>query len=952
MGRPLVIVESPAKARTIGKFLGSGYQVEASVGHVRDLPRNAGEVPASKKKESWARLGVDVDHGFEPLYVVPADKKAQVKRLKDALADASELYLATDEDREGESISWHLLEVLKPKVPVHRLVFHEITPKAIAHAMATPRSVDLDLVRAQETRRIVDRLFGYEVSPLLWKKVRPQLSAGRVQSVAVRLVVERERQRRAFVPAAWWDVTARFSAEAGELEAQLQSWEGRRLATGRDFDENGRLKADSDVVVLDEAQAASVVARVSKGPGVVQAVKEKPYTDRPAAPFTTSTMQQEANRKLRWTARRTMSTAQRLYENGWITYMRTDSTTLSEQAIQAARSLISAEYGSAYLPKAPRTYASKAKNAQEAHEAIRPAGDTFRGPAEAQAAMPADEARLYDLIWKRTVASQMADATGRSLSVDVQADAGLFVARGKTVDFPGYRRAYVEGSDDPDAALAERETLLPPVVEGDAVSAEELVPKGHQTQPPARLTEASLVKELEARGIGRPSTYASIIDTILRRDYCFKKGNALVPTFTAFAVTGLLEDYLSWLVDYDFTANMEEQLDEIALGRDESEACLERFYRGDEGLKQRLTDAQDLIDPRTVCTIPVGVGADGEDVVVRVGRYGPFLSSGESRASLPEDMPPDELTLEMAVSLLEEQAKGPRVVGVDPATGEKVLLMKGRFGPYFQLGEPPADSKVKPTRASPLKDMDPETVTLEVALKLLSLPRELGTDPESGEVVTATNGRYGPYVKRGKSSRSIPTEEDLFSIKLPRALELLAQPARRSGPKIIKEVGADPKTERTINLMEGRFGPYVTDGETNASLPRGASVEALTLEGAIELIRAREGAPKRGRRKPAPKAAAKKPAAKKAAAKKPAAKKPAAKKPAAKKPAAKKPAAGAAAAEVPAAKKPAAKKPAAKKPAAKKPAAKKPAARKATAAKAASAGGAAAAVKQADTTGD
>ena len=901
MGRPLVIVESPAKARTIGKYLGSDFQVEASVGHVRDLPRNAGEVPASKKKKPWARLGVNVDEGFEPLYVVPADKKAQVKRLKEALAEASELYLATDEDREGESISWHLLEVLKPKVPVHRLVFHEITPKAIERALEQPREVDLNLVRAQETRRIVDRLFGYEVSPLLWKKVKPQLSAGRVQSVAVRLVVERERERRAFVPADWWDLSATFEAEAGTLEAQLQSWGGRRLASGRDFDQQGQLKADSDLLVLDEAGARAVMDEVSRAEGVVRSVKEKPYTDRPAAPFTTSTLQQEANRKLRWTARRTMSTAQRLYENGWITYMRTDSTTLSDQAVKAARDLIRSEYGSAYLPRAPRVYKSKTKNAQEAHEAIRPAGDTFRGPQEAERELASDEARLYDLIWKRTVASQMADATGRSLSVLVEAAEGEFLARGKTVDFPGYRRAYVEGSDDPEAALAEREKLLPPVEEGDAVTPGVLEPKGHQTQPPARLTEATLVKELEARGIGRPSTYASIIDTILRRDYVFKKGNALVPTFTAFAVTGLLEEHLGWLVDYGFTARMEEQLDEIAEGQEEAEECLTRFYRGEEGLKHRLVSAEDEIDPRKVCTIPVGEGPEGDDVVVRVGRYGPYLSSGETRATLPEDLPPDELTLERAVALLEEQAKGPREVGVDPDTGKTVFLMKGRFGPYFQLGENDSDSKEKPPRASPLRDMDPETVTLEVALQLLRLPRELGEDPETGELVVATNGRYGPYVKRGKTSRSIPAEQDLFTIELEAALELLKQPARRRGPKILKEVGTDPSTERTVNLMDGRYGPYVTDGETNASLPKGTAVEGLTIERAVELIRAREKAPKRKRRtsrKAAPKKAstrksstAKKSTAKKTTAKKSTAKKATTKKATAKKSTAKKPAA-------------------------------------------------------------
>ena len=620
MGRPLVIVESPAKAKTIGKFLGGDFQVEASVGHIRDLPRNAGEIPASKKKQSWARLGVNVDAGFEPLYVVPAEKKAQVTKLRKALKGASELLLATDEDREGESISWHLLEVLKPKVPVRRLVFHEITPAAIQHALDTSRDVDLNLVRAQETRRIVDRLYGYEVSPLLWKKVRPQLSAGRVQSVAVRLVVERERERVAFEPASWWDLTGTFRTESGGLVAQLHTWEGKRLASGKDFDRQGKLKEGRDVVVLDEAAAKDMVANLQGETGVVSAVEEKPYKDRPAPPFTTSTLQQELNRKLRWTARRTMTVAQRLYENGWITYMRTDSTTLSDQAVSAARSLIREQYGAAYLPAKPRVYKRKAKGAQEAHEAIRPAGEVFRRPTDAQSELGADEARLYELIWKRTVACQMADATGRLLKVQVDLAPAAFVARGKTIDFPGFRRAYVEGSDDPATELSDKERLLPPVKRGDSAVAETLEAKGHVTQPPARLTEASLVKELEARGIGRPSTYASIIDTILRREYVFKKGSALVPTFTAFAVTALLERHLSWLVDYDFTARMEAQLDEIAVGKDESRACLDRFYRGGTGLKERLGLAQDQIDPREVCTIPMGSGPGGEEIAVRVSR--------------------------------------------------------------------------------------------------------------------------------------------------------------------------------------------------------------------------------------------------------------------------------------------------------------------------------------------
>ena len=898
MGTSLVIVESPAKAETIEKYLGEGYRVEASVGHIRDLPKNADQIPKAKKKHKWSRLGVNVDSRFQPIYVIPPEKKAQVRLLKEALAEADMLYLATDEDREGESIAWHLSEVLKPKVPVKRLVFNEITRTAIHKALENARDVNLDLVRAQETRRILDRLYGYEVSPLLWKKVRPKLSAGRVQSVTVRLIVERERRRLAFKSASWWDAKAAFSHEKGALDAALWTLGGTRLASGRDFGEDGELQAKKKVHVLDEAGAKALVERLTGATGNVNEVEEKPFTDRPAAPFTTSTLQQEANRKMRWTARRTMSTAQHLYENGWITYMRTDSTTLSAEAVDAARTLIRQQYGNRYLPNQARTYAKKSKGAQEAHEAIRPAGQSFRGLDRAEAELSTDEARLYALIWKRTVACQMVDARGRSMRIAIGVDDCVFQARGRTIDFPGYRRAYVEGSDDPDALLADQDRLLPPLVVGDEVHLDTLTPAGHATKPPARLTEASLVKELEARGIGRPSTYASTIDTVLRRKYVFKKGSALVPTFTAFAVTALMEQHLSNLVDYDFTAKMEDGLDQIAMGNDGYFPFLKRFYRGEDGLVAILAQAADAVDPRTVCTIPIGKSKDGEQVDVRVGRYGPFLNMGETNADIPGDIPPDELTLEKAVEIVIERRKGPTVLGTEPVSDKPVYLMKGRFGPYVQLGdieEVPGKGKrtrkIKPKRAGLLRGMDPKTLDFPTALKLLSLPRDLGPHPETTEAVLATNGPYGPYVKsQGKGSRSIPTGRDLFAVTLEEALELLAKPPRRRGSEPLKTLGDDPVTKKPVHVMSGRWGPYVTNGETNATLPQLADPLAINLETALELIRKRENAPKRTpRAKAAPKkAAAKKTTTRKTAAKKTTAKKAAPKKAAAKKTTAKK----------------------------------------------------------------
>lgn len=858
MASPLVIVESPAKARTIEKFLGSGFKVAASIGHIRDLPGKAAEVPAWARGKAWARLGVDVESDFRPVYIVPAEKRAQVQKLKELLRGADALYLATDEDREGESISWHLLEELKPKVPVHRLVFHEITREAIQAALRHPRQLDSDLVRAQETRRVVDRLYGYEVSPLLWKKVRPKLSAGRVQSVAVRLLVERERARMAFRAATWWDVLGVFAAGAGSFPAELAELDGRPIARGKDFDERGGLKAEDGRVVLDEATARGLVERLQGQAATVEGVESRPTTDRPAPPFTTSTLQQEANRKLRWTARRTMTVAQQLYETGWITYMRTDSTTLSDEALRAARELIAAQYGADYLPAQPRVYRNKVKNAQEAHEAIRPAGTRFRSLEEARRELEADAARLYELIWKRTVACQMADARGSATTARVQmgtgADRAIFVASGKTIHFPGYRRAYVEGSDVPEGELAEQERILPAMQVGERLRTETLEARGHETRPPPRLTEASLVKEMEARGIGRPSTYASIIDTILRREYVFKKGNALVPTFTAFAVTGLLEAHLGWLVDYEFTARMEEQLDEIARGEAASLDYLRAFYQGERGLTRRLQEAEGKIDPREVCSIPIGQASDGEPLLVRIGRFGPFLTMGEARADIPEDLPPDELTPQLAMELIGRRREGPTVLGSDPATGEPVLRLHGRFGPYVQLGEV-VEGQPPPRRASLLPGMSEESVDLVTALRLLSLPRTLGVDPQTGEEVVVSNGRFGPYLRRGKTSRSLPPGVSALDIALEDALRLLATAPARRGPEPIARLGVDPRTGRELTLMKGRFGPYVTDGETNASLPKGADPLLLDLAGAAELIQAREGAPKKpGRRPPTRKA--------------------------------------------------------------------------------------------------
>lgn len=908
-GTPVVIVESPAKARTISKFLGSKYRIEASIGHIRDLPNDASEVPAKLKKEKWAKLGIDVDDEFKTLYVVPSEKKDHLKKLKSMVKDAPLLYLATDEDREGESISWHLVQELAPKCDTVRLVFHEITKTAIQEALDNPREIDMNLVEAQETRRIVDRLYGYTVSPLLWKKVRPKLSAGRVQSVAVRLIVERERERMRFVPADYWSLAGTFIGAHGDetpFVANLERLGDARIATGRDFgQETGKLtdKAEkAGVTVLNGERANALAAELTSATAKVLDVEKKPYTERPSPPFTTSTLQQEAARKLRYAAQRTMRAAQRLYENGFITYMRTDSTTLSQQAIAAARTLIEREFGKENLPDKPRSYATKVKNAQEAHEAIRPAGTEFVHPSELPKSMGPDERALYDLVWKRTVACQMKDSTGfrtkmtLGMATKEQGEA-VFSVTGKTIEFPGYRLAYIEDTEDTEAALADAERVLPSLEKGQTANGKEFEPSGHTTQPPGRITEAGLIKELEARGIGRPSTYAAIIETIVRRQYVFKKGSALVPTFTAFAVVDLLASHLGWLVDYQFTAKMENDLDEISNGRAKRLDYLQHFYHGNgqPGLQERVTGVEEEIDPRKICSIPLGKGDDGEIVEVRVGRYGPFLSWGEKRVSVPDEMAPDEVTLQVAIELLEKGGEGPKVLGQDPETGQNVYAKVGRFGPYFQLGDPKEGSKKKadkPKMASLLAGMDIETVTLDEALAVLALPREVGVEvhPEhkddGPQPILAANGRYGPYLKWGTDTRSIPEGDTPLTVTLEHALKLFAEPkkrGRRAAAKPRKELGKNPETEAVIKLHDGRYGPYVTDGTTNASLPQGEDPDTISLERALDLIAERAAKGGKKKKKAKKKAAKKKTTKKKAAGKKKAAKKSTAKKKAVKK---------------------------------------------------------------------
>nr|CAA9364426.1 MAG: DNA topoisomerase I [uncultured Nocardioidaceae bacterium] len=879
-GSSLVIVESPSKARTIAGYLGDGYVVESSIGHIRDLPHNASEVPESLKGQSWGRLGVNVDDGFEPIYVVPGDKKSHMTKLKKLLRDADTLYLATDEDREGEAIAWHLYDVLQPKVPVHRMVFHEITSSAIHEAIANPRDIDQHLVDAQETRRILDRLYGYEVSPVLWKKVMSGLSAGRVQSVATRMVVERERERIAFRSAAYWDLEA--SLDAGEdkdprrFPARLTTVDGSRVAAGRDFTAQGELKG-SDVVHLDAERAAALANGLRDQVFTVRSVEAKPYTRKPYAPFRTTTLQQEASRKMGYGAARTMQIAQRLYENGFITYMRTDSTTLSGTAINAARNQVRELYGADYLPDSPRTYASKVKNAQEAHEAIRPAGESFRTPAET--GLSGDEFRLYELIWMRTVASQMKDAQGRSVSVRLGATASSgedceFAASGRVITFYGFLKAYVEGHDDPETERDDKQTRLPDVREGETVTVASLDAAGHETSPPARYTEATLIRELEEREIGRPSTYASIIGTILNRGYVYKKGTALVPAWLAFSVVRLLEEHFNRLIDYGFTAELESVLDDIAGGRTERQDVLAGFYfgsddPGDTGLK-RLVSELGEIDAKELATFPLGEGID-----LRVGRYGPYLEDGDgTRANVPDDLPPDELTLDRARELLANPAGEEKILGEHPETGRTVVAKNGRYGPYVtELLPEDAPKKEKPRTSSLFASMSLDTVTLEDAIRLLSIPRVVGTDPETGDEISALNGRYGPYLKKGTDSRSLDSEDQLLTITLDEALKIYAQPKQRGGRAAaapLKELGNDPVSGNPIVVKDGRFGAYVTDGEYNATLRKDDSIEAITPERAAELLadKRSKGPAKKTAKRGAKKAPTKRTTAKRAAVKK------------------------------------------------------------------------------------
>jgi len=922
--RRLVIVESPTKARKLAGYLGANYIVESSRGHIRDLPRAAADVPAKFKSEPWARLGVNVDADFEPLYIISPDKKSTVTELKGLLKDVDELYLATDGDREGEAIAWHLLETLKPRIPVKRMVFHEITEPAIRAAAENPRDLDIDLVDAQETRRILDRLYGYEVSPVLWKKVAPKLSAGRVQSVATRIIVQRERDRMAFRSAGYWDVVAELDAgveaKPQTFTARLVGVDDRRVATGRDFDSLGHLKKAEGVLVLDE-DTASALARGLRGAELtVSSVDQKPYTRKPYPPFMTSTLQQEAGRKLRFSSERTMSVAQRLYENGYITYMRTDSTTLSQSAIDAARRQAGELYGEEYVHPTPRQYTRKVKNAQEAHEAIRPAGESFATPGQLHSALDNDEFRLYELIWQRTVASQMADARGTTLSLRItgtarpaasapaESDGGqrvAFSASGRTITFPGFLSAYVESLDDLAGGEADdAESRLPQLREDQRVTANELTADGHTTSPPPRYTEASLIKALEDLGIGRPSTYSSIIKTIQDRGYVQKKGSALVPSWVAFAVTGLLEQHFGRLVDYGFTAAMEDELDEIANGQEQRTVWLTNFYFGGEhgvpesiaragGLKKLVGVNLEGIDAREVNSIALFDDDQGRTIYVRVGKNGPYLErtvasdDGEptpQRANLSDAITPDELTLELAEKLFATPQEG-RSLGIDPETGHEIFAKDGRFGPYVTevLPQPPDDdgdgdgaakkgkkpTGPKPRTGSLLRSMDLETVTLEDALRLLTLPRVVGVDPANSEEITAQNGRYGPYLKRGNDSRSLTSEEQMFTITLDEALKIYSEPKRRGRQAAalppLRELGTDPATGKPMVIKDGRFGPYVTDGETNASLRKGDDVVSITDERAAELLadRRARGPVKRTARKSARKATAKKSTAKK-----------------------------------------------------------------------------------------
>ena len=953
MSTKLVIVESPNKVRSIAGYLGPEFDVEASVGHIRDLPQPS-ELPATMKKGPYGKFAVDVEDDFTPYYVVNPDKKKTVAQLKKALKEADELYLATDDDREGEAIAWHLQQVLKPKVPVRRMVFTEITREAVTRALDNTRELDIHLVDAQETRRILDRLVGYEVSPVLWRKVRAGLSAGRVQSVATRLVVERERERMAFRSASYWGVEATFSTvlsavdvtarQEASFTARLVTLDGRRVATGRDFNDDGQLRPaalKASAVHLHQVGATAVAEAIGRGEPRVVGVEDKPYKRRPAAPFTTSTLQQEASRKLRMNPRETMRVAQGLYENGFITYMRTDSTVLSGQAVAAARSQVAELYGAEYVPERPRVYASKSKGAQEAHEAIRPAGDHFRTPAQVSGELTGAQFRLYELIWKRTVASQMADAVGSTATVTVEvpltpvagesrdsgptfSTAGL-TASGTVITFRGFLAAYEEGrdaeryQDDAGASAKDsKDVRLPAMIAGQELAALDAEASGHETTPPPRYTEASLVKALEEREIGRPSTYAATMSTISDRGYVDHRGQALVPTWLAFAVTRLLEENFAELVDYDFTASMERDLDRIAAGEEDRVAWLRRFYNGQggagteqaaqaasneleaaaaalraQGLKG-LVDNLGEIDARAVNSIEIGEG-----ITLRVGRYGPYLEDAEGkRANVPADLAPDELTVDKARELFTRAADDGRELGVDPASGHVIIAKDGRYGPYVTEVLPELEetaeaetaktaktakstkakkttkaAKPKPRTASLLRSMDLSTVTLEQALDLLSLPRVVGQDPESGEDITAQNGRYGPYLKKGTDSRSLETEEQIFTVTLEQALEIFAQPKRRRGQAAargpLRELGQDPATEKPVVIKDGRFGPYITDGQTNVTVPRSEDPATISAERAFELLadkRAKGPAKKRTTRKTtSKKATTKKTTTKKAA---------------------------------------------------------------------------------------
>ncbi|UDY23814.1 type I DNA topoisomerase [Nocardioides sp. Kera G14] len=898
MAHKLVIVESPAKARTIGGYLGDGFVVESSIGHIRDLPQSAADTPAKIKDKPWGRLGVDTENGFEPYYVVPRDKKSHITKLKGLLKDADELYLATDEDREGEAIAWHLLDELKPKnIPVKRMVFHEITKSAIQEAAANTREINNDLVEAQETRRILDRLYGYEVSPVLWRKVMSGLSAGRVQSVATRLVVDRERSRMSFKVASYWDLEGTFDAgskaEQGTrmFPAKLHSIDDKRVAGGSHFNHDGQLTGN--VVHLDRRRAEALVTALADTSFEVRSVESKPYRRSPYAPFRTTTLQQEASRKLGMSSSVTMSVAQRLYENGFITYMRTDSTSLSDTAITAARRQVQELYGADYLPDAPRVYASKVKNAQEAHEAIRPSGDTFRTPA--QTGLTGDQFRLYELIWMRTVASQMKDAVGNTVSIRLGGPAStgedvVFGTSGRVITFHGFLKAYVEGTDSADSEKDDAETRLPNLTQGDAVSAASLSANGHETKPPARYTEATLIKELEEREIGRPSTYASIISTIINRGYVFKKGTALVPAWIAFSATRLLEEYFDRFIDYDFTASMERVLDEIANGNATRESELGEFYFGSDrqgGLKP-LVDGLGDIDARENATFPIGGEESG--IQLRVGKFGPYLEGPDDdgtplgkRANVPDDLPPDELTVDKAKELLANPTGVDIELGNHPESGLPIVAKAGRYGPYVTEVLPEdAPKSAKPRTASLFKNQTLESITLDDAVKLLTLPRIVGV-AEDGEEITAQNGRYGPYLKKGSDSRTLASEEQLLTITLPEALAIYAQPkarGRAAAAAPLKEFGNDPVSGQPIVAKSGRFGDYVTDGEYNATLRKDDDLATMTLERAAELLAERraKGPAKKAAKKGAKKTATKKTAAKKSTAKKTTAKKAASKK--------------------------------------------------------------------------